>query len=105
MVMAQDLAVDLTDNTVQRGSIRLRVPPLQAVMLHVLNEEFPSIVPHAEMHKALYGGAKTVDLKPIRVMVTHLRKLLPPLQIDIHTVHGVGYLMTKRPVVTLGVAA
>lgn len=92
------LSVDLDTNTVSRGGVTFKVPNAQAVLLHVLLEGYPEIVPHAVLKRALYGSSKTADLKTIRVTATHLRRILPALRVQVHTVHGVGYMLAINEV-------
>lgn len=92
------LSVNLETNTARRGGLTIKLTPGQAVILHTLAERFPKIATQATLYRALYGSSQKSDIKTIRVAMTQLRKFLPVLKIEVHTIHNVGYMLALEPV-------
>jgi len=76
----------------------IRVPRRELAILEEMMRRFGRIVPKAVLEEKLYGIDEEPDSNPIPVHVHYLRRQLQiaNASLAIHTVRGVGYILTEN---------
>lgn len=88
------IVVSLNDNTITSplGSISLR--PIEAEVAHVLAKRSPAFVHHEPLFSLVYGKTGYwPDRRTMYVHISHLRKRIKAIGIEIETLYGVGCRM------------
>jgi DNA-binding response OmpR family regulator len=85
-----DLALDLVDHEVHRGSRRIELSARELMLLKVLMREPGRVFSRTELCQRVWEHEHEYDTKLVEVFISRLRKKMgePPL---IHTVRHVGY--------------
>jgi DNA-binding response OmpR family regulator len=85
-----DLALDLVDHEVHRGSRRIELSARELMLLKVLMREPGRVFSRTELCQRVWEHEHEYDTKLVEVFISRLRKKIgePPL---IHTVRHVGY--------------
>jgi DNA-binding response OmpR family regulator len=92
------LYVDLNTNVATRNGESVKLQPTEAVILHVLNREWPLSVSRAKLLKSVYGGRPPpASDRALLVRFSHLRNALPPLKVRVVTVSHVGWRLEFLP--------
>jgi two-component system OmpR family response regulator len=91
-----DLALDLVNHQVYRGSRRIELSARELMLLKVLMREPARVFTRTELCERVWEHEHEYDTKLVEVFVGRLRKKIgnPPL---IHTVHYVGYTIRESP--------
>ena len=87
-----DLALDVVNHQVHRGSRRIELSGRELMLLRALMREPGRVFTRTELCERIWGHAHEYDTKLVEVFITRLRKKIgePPL---IHTVRCVGYMI------------
>ena len=71
----------------------------ELVLLEILMRRSGKVVPRSYIEDQIFGMASEVGLNAVEVSIHRLRRRLETLQakVEIHTVRGLGYLLTESP--------
>jgi DNA-binding response OmpR family regulator len=91
-----DLALDLVNHQVYRGSRRIELSARELMLLKVLMREPGRVFTRTELCERVWEHEHEYDTKLVEVFIGRLRKKIgnPPL---IHTVRYVGYTIRELP--------
>ena len=91
-----DLALDLVNHQVYRGSRRIELSARELMLLKVLIREPGRVFTRTELCERVWEHEHEYDTKLVEVFIGRLRKKIgnPPL---VHTVHYVGYTIREAP--------
>jgi DNA-binding response OmpR family regulator len=94
---AGNLIFDSIGRDVQIGGRPLALPRREAAIVEHLLRRLDRVVPKAVLEEKLYGFDDELDSNAIPVHVHHLRRKLASAgaTVEIHTVRGVGYMLTE----------
>lgn len=92
---AQNVVLDPAARSVHQDGVPVTLYAREFNLLHALMLAAGRVLSRAQLEQHLYGWGQEVDSNAIEVHIHHLRrKLGGPL---IHTVRGVGYMLTREP--------
>ncbi|HEX4152235.1 MAG TPA: response regulator [Steroidobacteraceae bacterium] len=96
---AGNLVFDTIGRDVHVGSISVSMPRHELAILEHLMRRMGRVVPRAVLEEKLYGMNDPLESNAIPVHVHHLRRRLAEVGATpaIHTVRGIGYLLTEKP--------
>ena len=88
---------DTIGRDVQVGDTSLPLPRRETAILEHLMRRLGRVVPKSVLEEKLYGIDDELESNAIPVHVHHLRRKLVEVgaSAEIHTVRGVGYLLTE----------
>jgi DNA-binding response OmpR family regulator len=94
-----NLAFDTIGRDVRVGSDPISMPRHELAILEHLMRRMGRVVPRTVLEEKLYGMDQPLESNAIPVHVHHLRRKLAEAGATpvIHTVRGIGYLLTERP--------
>jgi DNA-binding response OmpR family regulator len=94
---AGNLSFDTIERDVRIGGVPLVLPRRESAILENLMRRIGRVVPKLILEEKLYGLDDEHESNPIPVHVHHLRRKLldAGASAEIHTVRGVGYLLTE----------
>jgi len=94
---AGNLSFDTIERDVRIGGVPLVLPRRESAILENLMRRVGRVVPKLVLEEKLYGLDDEHESNPIPVHVHHLRRKLldAGASAEIHTVRGVGYLLTE----------
>lgn len=96
---AGNLVFDTIGRDVRVGTSVLQLPRRELSLLEHLMRRQGRVVPRSVLEEKLYGIDEEPDSNAIPVHVHHLRRKLADLGAtsEIHTVRGIGYILTELP--------
>jgi DNA-binding response OmpR family regulator len=96
-LQAGNIVLDTIGRDVRVGEIPLRLPRRECTILEHLLRRQGRVVPKTVLEEKLYGIDEELESNAVPVHVHHLRRKLQDAQAtaQIHTVRGVGYLLTE----------
>jgi DNA-binding response OmpR family regulator len=96
-LQAGNIALDTIGRDVKVGSISLQLPRRECAILEHLLRRQGRVVPKTVLEEKLYGIDDELESNAVPVHVHHLRRKLQEAQAtaEIHTVRGIGYLLTE----------
>jgi DNA-binding response OmpR family regulator len=99
-LQAGNLAFDTIGRDVRVGATPINMPRHELAILEHLMRRMGRVVPRAVLEEKLYGMDEPLESNAIPVHVHHLRRKLAEVGATpvIHTVRGIGYLLTEKPV-------
>jgi DNA-binding response OmpR family regulator len=99
-LQAGNLAFDTIGRDVRVGSTPVNMPRHELAILEHLMRRLGRVVPRAVLEEKLYGMNEPLESNAIPVHVHHLRRKLGDVGATpvIHTVRGIGYLLTEKPI-------
>jgi DNA-binding response OmpR family regulator len=94
---AGNLVFDSIGRDVQIGGRPLVLPRREIAIVEHLLRRLDRVVPKAVLEEKLYGFEDELDSNAIPVHVHHLRRRLADAgaTVEIHTVRGIGYILTE----------
>lgn len=94
---AGNLLFDSIGRDLQIGGRPLALPRREAAIIEHLLRRLDRVVPKAVLEDKLYGFEDELDSNAIPVHIHHLRRRLAGAgaTVEIHTVRGVGYMLTE----------
>jgi DNA-binding response OmpR family regulator len=94
---AGNISFDTIERDVRIGGVPLVLPRRESAILENLMRRIGRVVPKLILEEKLYGLDDEHESNPIPVHVHHLRRKLldAGASAEIHTVRGVGYLLTE----------
>jgi DNA-binding response OmpR family regulator len=94
---AGNLSLDTVGRELTIAGIPARLSRRELAILEQMMRRFGRIVPKAVLEEKLYGIDEEPDSNPIPVHVHHLRRQLEAAgaNLVIHTIRGVGYILTE----------
>ena len=94
---AGNIEFDTIGRDVQVGSTPLQLPRRECAILEHLMRRQGRVVPKSVLEEKLYGMDDELESNAVPVHVHHLRRKLQEAKAtaEIHTVRGVGYLLTE----------
>jgi DNA-binding response OmpR family regulator len=94
---AGNISFDTVERDVKIEGVSLILPRRESAILEHLMRRLGRVVPKAIFEEKLYGLDDEHGSNPIPVHVHHLRRKLQDAgaSAEIHTVRGVGYLLTE----------
>jgi DNA-binding response OmpR family regulator len=94
---AGNITFDTIGRDVRVGDASLLLPRREAAILEHLMRRLGRVIPKSVLEEKLYGIDDELDSNAIPVHVHHLRRKLVEAEAsaEIHTVRGVGYLLTE----------
>jgi DNA-binding response OmpR family regulator len=97
LLNAGNIIFDTVERDVRIGSTSLALPRREVAILEHLMRRLGRVVPKALLEEKLYGLDEELESNAIPVHVHHLRRRLMDAgaTAQIHTVRGVGYLLTE----------
>jgi DNA-binding response OmpR family regulator len=98
-LQAGNLAFDTIGRDVRVGATPISMPRHELAILEHLMRRLGRVVPRAVLEEKLYGMDEPLESNAIPVHVHHLRRKLAEVGATpvIHTVRGIGYLLTEKP--------
>jgi DNA-binding response OmpR family regulator len=98
-LQAGNVSFDTIGRDVRVGITALALPRREGAILEHLMRRFGRVIPKTVLEERLYGIDDELESNAIPVHVHHLRRKLEAAgaTAEIHTVRGVGYLLTERP--------
>lgn len=98
-LQAGNLAFDTIGRDVRVGTTPVSMPRHELAILEHLMRRLGRVVPRAVLEEKLYGMDEPLESNAIPVHVHHLRRKLAEVGATpvIHTVRGIGYLLTEKP--------
>ena len=98
-LQAGNLAFDTIGRDVRVGTTPISMPRHELAILEHLMRRLGRVVPRAVLEEKLYGMDEPLESNAIPVHVHHLRRKLAEVGATpvIHTVRGIGYLLTEKP--------
>jgi DNA-binding response OmpR family regulator len=96
MLQAGNVVLDTIGRDVRVGGIPLQLPRRECAVLEHLLRRQGRVVPKSVLEEKLYGIDDELESNAVPVHVHHLRRKLQEAlaTAEIHTVRGVGYLLT-----------
>jgi DNA-binding response OmpR family regulator len=96
---AGNIVFDTVGRDVGVGGKPLQLPRRELAVLEYLMRRVGRVVPKAVLEERLYGIDDELGSNAIPVHISHLRRKLMEAGAtpEIHTVRGVGYLLTEKP--------
>src|SRR5262249_19904242 len=96
-LQAGNILLDTIGRDVRVGGIPLQLPRRECAILEHLLRRQGRVVPKAVLEEKLYGIDDELESNAVPVHVHHLRRKLQDAEAtaEIHTVRGVGYLLTE----------
>jgi len=97
ILRAGNLAFDTIGREVSAGSTPIFMPRRESAILEHLMRRLGRVVPKTVLEEKLYGIDEELESNAIPVHVHHLRRRLleAGATAEIHTIRGVGYLLTE----------
>lgn len=97
VLKAGNVTFDTIGRDVQVGDASLALPRRETTVLEHLMRRLGRVVPRSVLEEKLYGFGDELESNAIPVHVHHLRRKLVEhgATVTIHTVRGIGYLMTE----------
>jgi len=97
-LQAGNVLFDTVGRDVCVGAAALPLPRRESAILEHLMRRLGRVVPKTVLEERLYGLDDELESNAIPVHVHHLRRMLEAAgaTAEIHTVRGVGYLLTER---------
>jgi DNA-binding response OmpR family regulator len=97
VLQAGNLRLDTIGRDVRVGAAALALPRRECAILEHLMRRLGRVVPKSVLEERLYGTDDELESNAIPVHVHHLRRKLEGAgaTAEIHTVRGVGYLLTE----------
>jgi len=97
-LQAGNVLFDTIGRDVRVGATALPLPRRECAILEHLMRRLGRVVPKTVLEERLYSGDDELESNAILVHVHHLRRKLEAAgaTAEIHTVRGVGYLLTER---------
>jgi DNA-binding response OmpR family regulator len=97
LLNAGNVTFDTVERDVQIGNASLALPRREVAILEHLMRRLGRVVPKALLEEKLYGLDDELESNAIPVHVHHLRRRMMEAgaTAQIHTVRGVGYLLTE----------
>ena len=97
MLRAGNIDFDTVGRDVRVGSTLLQLPRRECAILEHLMRRQGRVVPKSVLEEKLYGIDDELESNAVPVHVHHLRRKLQEVKAtaEIHTVRGVGYLLTE----------
>jgi DNA-binding response OmpR family regulator len=97
-LQAGNVSFDTIGRDVRVGTTALGLPRREGVILEHLMRRLGRVIPKTVLEERLYGIDDELESNAIPVHVHHLRRKLEAsgATAEIHTVRGVGYLLTER---------
>jgi DNA-binding response OmpR family regulator len=94
---AGNMAFDTVGRELRVGSATVQLPRQELAVLEHLMRRLGRVVPKAVLEEKLYGMGEEVESNVIPVHVHHLRRKLAEAgaTTQVHTVRGIGYLLTE----------
>jgi DNA-binding response OmpR family regulator len=94
---AGNITFDTIGRDVRVGDASILLPRREAAILEHLMRRLGRVIPKSVLEEKLYGIDDELDSNAIPVHVHHLRRKLVETEAsaEIHTVRGVGYLLTE----------
>jgi DNA-binding response OmpR family regulator len=94
-----NLTLDTVGREVQVGGAPVAMPRHELAVLELMMRRMGRVVPKAVLEDKLYGLDAEPESNPIPVHIHHLRRRLGAAgaTVTIHTVRGVGYMLTTMP--------
>src|SRR5690349_16434909 len=97
-LQAGNVVLDTVGRDVRVDGVSLQLPRRECAVLEHLLRRQGRVVPKAVLEEKLYGIDDELESNAVPVHVHHLRRKLQDAAAtaEIHTVRGVGYLLTER---------
>ena len=97
-LQAGNVSFDTVGRDVHVGITALALPRREGAILEHLMRRLGRVIPKTVLEERLYGIDDELESNAIPVHVHHLRRKLEAAgaTVEIHTVRGVGYLLTER---------
>jgi DNA-binding response OmpR family regulator len=97
-LQAGNVSFDTIGRDVRVGTTALALPRREGAILEHLMRRLGRVIPKTVLEERLYGIDDELESNAIPVHVHHLRRKLEAAgaTAEIHTVRGVGYLLTER---------
>jgi len=97
VLQAGNIKLDTIGRDVRVGSTPLQLPRRECAILEHLMRRQGRVVPKSVLEEKLYGMDDELESNAIPVHVHHLRRKLQEAKAkaEIHTIRGVGYLLTE----------
>jgi DNA-binding response OmpR family regulator len=97
LLNAGNVTFDTVERDVRIGNASLALPRREVAILEHLMRRLGRVVPKALLEEKLYGIDEELESNAIPVHVHHLRRRMMEAgaTAQIHTVRGVGYLLTE----------
>ena len=97
-LQAGNVSFDTIGRDVRVGTTTLALPRREGAILEHLMRRLGRVIPKTVLEERLYGIDDELESNAIPVHVHHLRRKLEAAgaPAEIHTVRGVGYLLTER---------
>ena len=94
---AGNIELDTIGRDVRVGSTPLQLPRRECAILEHLMRRQGRVVPKSVLEEKLYGMDEELESNAVPVHVHHLRRKLQEAKAtaEIHTIRGVGYLLTE----------
>jgi DNA-binding response OmpR family regulator len=94
---AGNLSFDTIGRDVRAGDTQILMPRRESAILEHLMRRLGRVVPKPVLEEKLYGIDEELESNAIPVHVHHLRRKLleAGATAEIHTIRGVGYLLTE----------
>lgn len=89
------LVFDLTDRSVTGKGDALDIPRRELAVLEILMRDAGKVVAKEKVLEHLYGMGSDVDASAVEVHVSRLRKRLRGFGVEISTLRGLGYRLTR----------
>jgi DNA-binding response OmpR family regulator len=95
-LQAGNIVLDTVGRDVRVGDVILQLPRRECAILEHLMRRQGRVVPKSVLEEKLYGMGDELESNAVPVHVHHLRRKLQDASAtaEIHTVRGVGYLLT-----------
>ena len=96
-LQAGNVVLDTIGRDVRVGELLLQLPRRECTILEHLLRRQGRVVPKTVLEEKLYGIDEELESNAVPVHVHHLRRKLQDAQAtaEIHTVRGIGYLLTE----------
>jgi DNA-binding response OmpR family regulator len=94
-----NLRLDTVGREVQIGGVPVQMPRHELAILELMLRRLGRVVPKAVLEEKIYGLDAEPESNTIPVHVHHLRRRLGAAgaSVAIHTVRGVGYILSETP--------
>jgi DNA-binding response OmpR family regulator len=96
-LQAGNVVLDTVGRDVRVGELSMQLPRRECTILEHLLRRQGRVVPKAVLEEKLYGIDEELESNAVPVHVHHLRRKLQDAKAtaEIHTVRGIGYLLTE----------
>jgi DNA-binding response OmpR family regulator len=97
MLQAGNLSLDVGSRQVSVAGTVIDMPPRETALLEQLMRHVGQVVPRPVIDASLYALSKEVSPNAVEAAVSRLRKRLTAAgaTVQIHTAHGIGYLLSE----------